>query len=235
MAPSEITKTGASTKAGAFTKLRCFRCGAQDGFTFLELLLALILLSICAAMAYPRLSGTYGKLRHERQKQAIEKLVHHAERRARLSGGEFLLSWSGEDRSFMLHRRKEAPVAFVAASERGSLWGDEPVSAREFLAFAFDNPALPAHLGGGSRGLSGTAGRAWDPTLGPAPASEGGDGLVERLRVAEDLEVHTVGFPVLFWPSGWTSGGFVLVSRGGRGVEEFVIHPIGIGSAWTGS
>jgi prepilin-type N-terminal cleavage/methylation domain-containing protein len=201
----------------------------RRGFTFLELLLVLVLLSICAAMAYPRLSGSYGRMRYEKTKRAVEQLVQHAERQARLTGTRLLLSWDEEKRALLLTEADDVVPAAAMYAGAGPA-DEEPVSAKDFAAFAQD---LQSRSGGNdaeraAAGLRDGTSRA----LGYSDRGRSGDRLFSSVIIAEDISLHAVGLPVRFDPAGASSDASLLLSRPGGATEEFVIRRAAAGSGW---
>ncbi len=192
--------------------------GLRDaGFTFLELLLVLLLLSVCAAMALPRLTGVQAEMLRDRQKRAIARLVRHAEHQARLTGQVCVLHWEETDHCFELRWRGGWP-----GEERTRVFDLEAESFRSVDAHAFAEFALTD-----ARLTRAESGEEILPSL-PVPEPPELDALIERLEVHESLEIRTTDFPVQFSPTGLSSAGLIHA----RNEEEFAIEPLAAASEW---
>ena len=194
----------------------------QEGFTFLELLIVLLIVSACAAITLPRLSGAYSMMRIDRQKNAIEELVRHATRCSQLTGHPYSLSWDESKRTFELKREAHE-------TSRGHRGLTSDVNARYFTEFVLNITDTSPYAGR----VSGSG--ATPQTMSSVLTIDYRDNndLTARLPLAGTVDISVLNFPVRFTSSGLTSVGSILISSGGRSMEEFVIHRVGSGSAWV--
>ena len=193
----------------------------RGGFTFLELLLVLLLLAVMAAMAFPRLSGVYGSMRAEREREALIRLVTHGERQARLRGEPLSLTWDARERSFELRRLDPERDGFALGAGDGE--SENRVAAGPFLAWLANDPDQLRAFGAGAA---------------PADAERPPGGNAAELRFAElrldpSTEVATRGLPLRIDPNGASSGGSIVLAYPGGASRELLISAVAGRPAWS--
>lgn len=173
----------------------------EAGFTLLELLLALMILSLGAALAFPRISDAYRGLRTERLKQDVGKLVHEARRLARLEGTPVLLDWRPEQHSLILTRADRAVDEAVRIANPRNPWCEpDPRPAEIARLLGWD-------VSGGQK------------LVGPRGARK----PIARLMVARGIEVHAPGFPILIDVRGHGGEARVRFLENGRTIAGLVV------------
>ncbi len=214
------------------------------GFTFLEVLLVLLMLSMCATLVLPHLSGVFQHARQKREQEAISRLVKHAERHARFSGQSCYLNWLEQEHRFeiALEERSVWGVFFESAAENREI--EANVSVTEFAEFALCHPDFKSNAIAGGGFVNTSFNEQTGPDLGVnsalglpyVPLPEWDDDLEETciaaLLVNRALTVRTETFPVQFFPTGVTSGGSVFLSRGEEMPKELVIQSMAMASQW---
>jgi prepilin-type N-terminal cleavage/methylation domain-containing protein len=194
----------------------------RGGFTFLELLLVLLLLGIAAAVAFPRLTGVYGGMKTDRERAALLRLVTHGERQARLRGEALSLAWDYREHSFVLRPFDEERDGFNLASPIAAEPVEPRVGAESFLLWLGSDPALLREFGAGDAREPRPTG-AWD--------SDHPD-LVASLRIDPGTEVEGRGLPLRFDPRGDTSGAVITLLNDAGGIDELTIAPLGGKPEW---
>jgi prepilin-type N-terminal cleavage/methylation domain-containing protein len=181
---------------------------SDSGFTLLELLLVLVVLSLLAAMAFPRFSGALSQLSWEKQKDGILDFLYHCERLARIKGEALVLSWDEEQHSFLLyHAWASSPLQRALPPALSD--AERSIDTGSFLEFArqvtesVEGIALDA--GPQDRTSSGAA---------RPPGFEWMQGLVERLPLDSSYTVGTMDFPLVFRTNGEATKGELLLERG---------------------
>jgi prepilin-type N-terminal cleavage/methylation domain-containing protein len=209
----------------------------SEGFTFLEMLLVLMILSICAGMAYPRLSGVYAQTRFEHQKNAIAGLVRHGERTSRLLGAPLVLTWDEATRRLSLVSPRPWSHLLSSAPLRDGPQG-ERVPAAAFLSFAFDSPVVGAVI---KQRISDSKGEfaGTDLPNGPGLAASSwravnsmDDVLVDEIRLEPGVDLHPSGLPLLITPDGRTSSASLVLSKGSES-DECVIPALAASVSWS--
>jgi prepilin-type N-terminal cleavage/methylation domain-containing protein len=193
----------------------------RGGFTFLELLLVLLLLGIAAAVAFPRLTGVYGGMKTDRERAALLRLVTHGERQARLRGEALSLAWDYQDHSFVLRPFDEERDGF-SLSLPAAEPGEPRVGAESFLLWLGSDPALLREFGAGEARAARPR-SAWD--------SDNPD-LIASLRIDPGTEVEGWGLPLRFDPRGDTSGAVITLLNDAGGSDELTIATLGGKPEW---
>jgi hypothetical protein len=196
-----------------------------------------MILSVCAAMAYPRLSGVYGQARYERLRRAISGLILRGERESRLRGVPLVVTWEeGTHRLALMLPRPWSPL--TAATSRAVGQAGDEAKADAFLRFAFDNQVVDAVLAKRIARSNGELMGIEPPiALRRVPAGWSGsekleDLLLDEVRLEPDVELRPRGMPVLLTPDGRTSGASLVLTRGGIS-DECTIPAMGASTAWS--
>jgi prepilin-type N-terminal cleavage/methylation domain-containing protein len=177
----------------------------EAGFTLLELLLALMILSLGAALAFPRISDAYQGIRVDRLTKDAARLVHEAGRSARLGGAPMLLNWSREQHSLIIARAdRSIDVAVRLATPRNPWLEPDPTPAEIARLLGWDAPGAP---------LPGAVEDHGKPTA--------------RLAIDRDIEVQAIGLPLLIDEDGRSGGARILFQKDGRTVSDLAVSSDG--------
>lgn len=80
---------------------------ARDGFTLLEICLAVFIAVLLVTLAVPSVNGLFAEQRMKKSFEALEDLVHEAQDRSRTERRAFVLAW---DKTGIALRPKELKV-----------------------------------------------------------------------------------------------------------------------------
>lgn len=181
------------------------------GFTLLELLLVLVVLSLFAAMAIPRLSGAVDQLGWDKQKRQILDFLRHCERLARIEGEPLVLIWNGERHALLLYQFQAVQSPALAT---GMAWQEssghlrDGVSAEDFLEFV---ERLDAEgVMSSSRFIDAAV---EEPVSVRQAKFRWMEGLIEKLPVDTQLDVDVRGLPLVFHPTGIEGKGEIRLQR----------------------
>jgi hypothetical protein len=189
-------------------------------------------------MAYPRLSSAYSQVKLVRAREAIHRLVLHADRRARQIGAPLRLQWDEERHCLELVRPATGPRAFGTSLGDDEPWRFTTPTADDFMTFAFANPQFERRQEDGAVADTEAAAGLDAPRRGGArTALQAGsrrdqEVVLARLPLDRRLEVRTLAFPVVINPSGRARAGSLRIGVGTGEAHEYVIAAITAASRW---
>lgn len=178
----------------------------EPGFTLLEVLLVVVILSVVAATALPRFSGAFAGVSWDRQRDSIGRFITHAHQLARLKGRPLILECDHEGTCLTLYRTFEWAARSDAILESG-IWAPGPTGS-EFMEFL----------------------TATDPTVGAAFAGARGprdgslpwwaEARIAKLNLRNGFQLQGRGFPLTIAADAISADATLrLVGPGGRFAE----------------
>ncbi len=195
--------------------------GRASGFTFLELLLVLLLLGIAAAMAFPRLTGVYGGMKAERERSALLRLAEHGRRQARLGGEALSLAWDEREHRFLLRRYDDERDGFGLA-DAAPASAEQVIDAESWLVWLENDAGLLREFGApGEMDLSMRA--EGDPENGS---------ILAELRIDRATSIDARGLPLRFEVAGGSTGASISLHGEMGDREELVISELGGAAQW---